>query len=130
GLALSRNDLPLLATSGLDMILIPAGLALSESDVTYATGCAAQNLNRFAAQGAIGPISHRLAPLIRGFIAAISDPPIEALACQNDVYQYHLRLQFYFLVTLEAALESFPDPVLVLATPAYLAYWSPMRPEL
>lgn len=130
GLALARKDLPRLAAERLDIILVPAGFSLPEDDVARITGCVTHNLNRFVAQGAIAPASRQIAPVIRQFMSTVVDAPIEAIASQNDLYQYHLRQQFFFLKTLQEALTSIPQPVLILVHEPYGKYWSPMRPDI
>ena len=130
GLVLSARDLPVLKAHRPDIVLIPAGLALPEEEVAAAIGCPAYNLNRYTTQGAIAPASSRIAPFIRDIMADLAEVPLEALASQNDLYQYHLRLQFYFLQSLEAALSINPQAVLIITTQPYGRYWSPMRPEM
>lgn len=130
GLVFSTAEASILARENLDLVWIPAGVALSEGDIAKVVGCQAINLNRYLAPGAIVDSSRILAPLIRSMLDSMKPAPIEAVASQNDIYQYHLRMQHYFLASLEAAVKSISMPKLFLAIHPYRKYWSPMRPAL
>lgn len=128
-LLLSPRDLEPIRAAGPDLILIGVGVSLAEEYVTASTGIPAQNLNRFTDRGGVAPASRTVAEYVRRFLAsARSTLPFEAVASQNDLYQYHLRLQYYGLRALEAALEALHPTELLLATPPYRRYWSPVRP--
>ncbi|MDP3559140.1 MAG: hypothetical protein Q8R79_02145 [Legionellaceae bacterium] len=130
GLLLRESDLAKFSKNSVDLILIPPGTPISETDVTRITEIPAYNLNRSMPLSAISSISKKLAPHIRNFINSFSNLPIVAIATQNDVYQYHLRLQYYFLVSLECFLKTLNEPFeVVIPCRPYPFYWSPMRPE-
>jgi hypothetical protein len=130
GLILEQDNITYLVQQGADLLLLPPGFALSESDVQAQCGVAAFSLNTLIAPGEIAALSQRIAPFLRALMAALEYAPIEAVSSQNDLYQYHLRYQYLFLTALERFLADKRDYQLVLAAPPYRRYISPMRPEL
>lgn len=130
GLILQETDLAVLASKKLDVALIMPAVKLPEATVSRILGCTASNVNRFMPYGAVAPASRITARHIRAFLDTSHSLPLEAVASQNDLYQYHLRLQFYGVEALEKALCDLRPDVLVIATPPYRRYWSPMRPAV
>jgi hypothetical protein len=130
GLILDQRNIDYLAREQVDLLLLPPGFALSENDVKQQCGVDAFSLNRLIEQGEMSPLSQRIAPFLRALLAAVENAPIEAVASQNDLYQYHLRYQYLFLSALERFLKDKSDYCVVLAAPGYRRYVSPMRPDL
>lgn len=130
GLLLDRSDLVQFLLNPVDIILIPPGVSISEEEVEGVTKCNAHNLNRYMLSGDIERVSRKIAPHIRNFLHALGELPSVAQASQNDLYQYHLRLQYYFLLSLETVLKRFNRSFkLYIYCKPYQCYWSPMRPE-
>ena len=55
---------------------------------------------------------------------------VEAKSSQNDLYQYHLRLQWLYAVALDRFFDRHKDVDLWVAIQPYQNYDSPMRPEM
>ena len=130
GLILEPHNIDYLVRQNVDVLLLPPGFPLSESDLAARTGIAVFSLNKLMAQGEIAALSQRIAPFLRALMDAFDAPPIEAVASQNDLYQYHLRYQYLFLTALERFLVDKKSYRLMLAVHPYQRYVSPMRPEL
>lgn len=131
GLVLQREDIKKLSKNPVDLILIAPGVSISEHEVEIETSCPAHNLNRYMPSGSMEAVSRRIAPQIRNFLRAQKNLPVSAISSQNDLYQYHLRSQYYFLVSLEAYLKPLNGNFkLYLHCKPYARYWSPIRPEL
>lgn len=130
GLILERCNIDYLVRQHVDVLLLPPGFPLSESDVKRQSGIEAFSLNKLIGQGEMCALSQRIAPFLRSLLAAVEDAPVAAVASQNDLYQYHLRYQYLFLSALERFLQDKRDYVVVLAVHPYRRYESPMRPEL
>jgi hypothetical protein len=130
GLILDRRNIEWLVGQQVDVLLLPPGFPLSEDDVRKASGIDAFSLNKLIEPGEISALSQKIAPFLRALLAAVEQAPIEAIASQNDLYQYHLRPQYLFLTALERFLRDKPGCQLVLEASPYRRYRSPMRPEL
>lgn len=130
GLVLDQDDIDYFVREGVDLLLLPPGFSQSASNVQVSCGVAAYSLNSLIVAGEIALLSQRIAPFVRAMMAALKDTPIEAESSQNDLYQYHLRYQYLFLIALERFLVDKTDYLLVLAVSPYRRYISPMRPEL
>jgi len=130
GLILDRHKIDWLVAQRVDVLLLPPGFPLSEDDVRKESGIDAFSLNKLIEPGEISALSQKIAPFLRALLAAVEQAPIEAVASQNDLYQYHLRPQYLFLTALERFLADKQDYQLVLDAAPYRRYRSPMRPEL
>lgn len=130
GLILDRRHIGWLVAQQVDVLLLPPGFPLSEDDVRKESGIDAFSLNRLIEPGEISALSQQVAPFLRALLAAVEHAPIEAVASQNDLYQYHLRPQYLFLTALERFLADKRDYQVVLDASPYRRYRSPMRPEL
>jgi hypothetical protein len=130
GLILDRRSIDWLVGERVDVLLLPPGFPLSEDDVKKQSGIDAFSLNKLIEPGEICALSQKIAPFLRALLAAVEQAPIEAVASQNDLYQYHLRPQYLFLTALERFLKDKRDYQLVLDASPYRRYRSPMRPEL
>lgn len=130
GLILNRRNIDWLVDQRVDLLLLPPGFPLSEDDVKKQSGIDAFSLNKLIEPGEICALSQKIAPFLRALLRAVEHAPIEAVASQNDLYQYHLRPQYLFLTALERFLKDKRDYQLVLDAAPYRRYRSPMRPEL
>jgi hypothetical protein len=129
GIVLSSADLRHFADVPPEILFLAPGLVMTEGDAQARVACPVFSLNRFSSEGAITDASREITPVLMQFIAAIEDCPTEASSSQNDVYQYHLRPQYYFVRALEVALHATGAETLEIATRPYAWYWSPERPE-
>ncbi|EOC7459388.1 hypothetical protein GU260_14340 [Vibrio cholerae] len=129
GVLLRYADLSRLINRNVDVLVIIPGSDFDEFDVKCATDIACINLNDYITKGEISSLSQVTANFIREFIKDI-DGPEEALSCQNDLYQYHLRVQYLFLIAFERYLKSLRNYTVIFDTRRFHKYFSPMRPDL
>jgi len=129
GVLLCFGHLAKLLNRNVDVLVIIPGSDFDELDVKCITELPCINLNDYISKGEISSLSRVTANFIRSFVQNI-EGPIEALSSQNDLYQYHLRSQYLFLVSLERYLNTLSDYTVVFETKRYSRYVSPMRPDL
>lgn len=131
GLVLEERDLKQFrAYGGFDLLLLPPGFSLTASDSEALTSFHCLSLSEFIDPGEISSLSTKVAPAIRGLMSRLRDETVEANSSQNDLYQYHLRLQWLYLVSLDRFFDRYTDIDLWLHTQPYQKYDSPMRPEV
>jgi hypothetical protein len=118
------------AHGGFDLLLLPPGFTLSVSDSEVFSDVKCLSLNEFIENGEISSLSTQVAPTIRGLISRLRVVTVEAKSSQNDLYQYHLRLQWLYVVALDRFFDSNMDVDLWVAVQPYQKYYSPMRPEM
>ncbi len=130
GLLLDIAELDFFKNKAIDLILLPPGFPYPAEEVSRRCSVACVNLNSLMEPGEISALSERVAPAIRRFVSLVDSPADELIASQNDIYQYHLRAQYLFMVALERYLQQqHGNCTLVLAAAPYSRYYSPMRPE-
>ena len=129
GVLLCFADLAKLLNRNVNVLVIIPGSDFDELDVKSKTELPCINLNDYISKGEISSLSRVTANFIRSFMKDI-EGPIEALSSQNDLYQYHLRSQYLFLVALERYLNTLTSYTIVFETKKYFSYVSPMRPDL
>lgn len=129
GILLRSKDIKNLATRNVDVLLIIPGSDIDEADIKCLTDLTCVNLNDYLEKGEISKISRSTASFIRSFMCDIEGPN-EAIASQNDLYQYHLRAQLLFLTALERYLITLDCYTLVFNVKRYDRYYSPMRPDM
>jgi hypothetical protein len=128
GILFSLSDLDYMIKEDADVVVITPGSDIDESEVLNRIGIKCVHLNDFLEEREASSLSSSSAEFIR-FIMDLGDYPIEAHSSQGDLYQYHLRMQFLFLVSLERYLMPLTSFVLLFSKKGYANYCSPMRPE-
>jgi len=129
GVLFAFHDLLEITKRGIDRVVIVPGTDFDENDVKTVTSLPCTNLTDFLEKGEISELSRKTATFIRNIMTSITGPT-EALACQNDLYQYHLRTQFLLLTALERYLATVNNYTLVFQTRRYNRYYTPMRPDI
>lgn len=129
GIVFSRRELEAFARDEINLLLMLPGASFTEQDAARVVSCPVLNLNRYGGRGGVLASSREIAPMMRAFLAGIANCPLPARVCLNELYQYNLRLEFYFLHTLAIALAQHrPRAVVVHAAP-YPRYISAERPD-
>jgi hypothetical protein len=130
GLVFEEKDLKEFRTNGaFELLLLPPGFSRTVSDTEAITGIHCLSLSEFVEKGEISRLSTQVAPAIRSLMSRIRSDSIEAKSSQGDLYQYHLRLQWLYVVALDRFFDTHPDVDLWFALEPYQIYDSPMRPE-
>jgi len=134
GILFADCDVFVLKSRRLDAVAIAPACPVNEAAIADALGVPTINLNDLIEKGEMARLSRDCARFIRQALGGI-ELPTEALASQNDIYQYHLRKQYLFHTALRRFLDG-DHPVLSQKTTLVFAYSrlsryeSPMRPEL
>lgn len=131
GLVFEERDLEQFRVSGgFDLLLLPPGFALAEKLSAAVAGITCLSLSEFIENGEMSILSTQVAPAIRGLMSRLCYESVEAKSSQNDLYQYHLRLQWLYVVALDRFLAKYADIDIWIAAQPYQKYDSPMRPEV
>jgi hypothetical protein len=131
GLVFEERDLEKFrAHVGFDLLLLPPGFSLTTNHSATTSGIDCQSLSEFIENGEISKLSRQVAPAVRSLMSRLRLESVEANSSQNDLYQYHLRLQWLYVVALDRFLNKYKDAELWVAIQPYLNYNSPMRPEM
>ena len=131
GLVFEEGDLEKFrAHVDFDLLLLPPGFSLTTDHSAAVTGINCLSLSEFIENGEISGLSTQIAPVVRSLMSRLRSKSIEAQSSQNDLYQYHLRLQWLYVVALNRFFDRHTDVDLWVATQPYQAYDSPMRPEM
>lgn len=134
GIIFAAKDVEALKARRLQAVAIAPACPVDEEEITQALGVSVFNLNDLIENGEMALLSHDCARFIQSALKNIALPP-EALASQNDIYQYHLRKQYLFFTALKRFLDGniglLPEkPMLIFPFESLKQYESPMRPEL
>jgi hypothetical protein len=113
-----------------DLLLLPPGFSLSTAHSEVLSGVKCLSLSEFIENGEISKLSTQVAPVIRDLMSRLCSKSVEAQSSQNDLYQYHLRLQWLYVVALDRFFQRNLDIDCWIATKPYKKYDSPMRPEM
>lgn len=134
GILFADHDVAVLKSRQLDAVAIAPACPVDEEAIADTLAVPVINLNDLIEKGEMSSLSRKCAHFIRQALRDI-DLPTEALASQNDLYQYHLRKQYLFQTAFarflnsgDAALDG--KPILVFPFKRLARYESPMRPEL
>lgn len=131
GLVFEERDLERFrAQGGFDLLLLPPGFSLTTKDSQATYGIECLSLSEFIENGEISKLSTQVAPAIRDLMSRLHSESVEAKSSQNDLYQYHLRLQWLYVVALDRFFDRTMEVDLWIALPPYQKYDSPMRPEV
>jgi hypothetical protein len=131
GLVFEERDLEhFRAHGGFDLLLLPPGFSLTTKHSATTTGIDCLSLSEFIENGEISILSTQVAPAVRDLMSRLRSVSVEAKSSQNDLYQYHLRLQWLYVVALDRFFDKNNDVDLWLAILPYHNYYSPMRPEM
>jgi hypothetical protein len=131
GLVFEERDLERFrARGGFDLLLLPPGFSLTTNHSETTTGIDCLSLSEFIENGEISKLSTQVAPAVRDLMSRLRSESVEAKSSQNDLYQYHLRLQWLYVVALDRFFDRHKDVDLWVAIQPYENYDSPMRPEV
>lgn len=134
GILFADHDVPALKSRQLNAVAIAPACPVDETAIAKELAVPVINLNDLIEKGEMSPLSCDCARFIRQALRGI-DLPTEALASQNDLYQYHLRKQYLFHTSLSRFLDSGhavleQNPTFVFPFKRLARYESPMRPDL
>lgn len=129
GVLFSIDQLGLLIEKNIDLLIITPASDFDEFDVKEKTDISCVNLSDYLEKGEISPLSRTTARFIRHLMQSV-EGPVEALSSQNDLYQYHFRGQYLFLVALERFLIDRSNSVLIFPLKNTARFYSPMRPDV
>jgi hypothetical protein len=131
GLVFEESDLKKFCESRrVEILVLPPGFSLDTQDCERRTGLICRSLSEFIEDGENSKFSKQLASAIRDLMSRLVYETIEATASQNDLSQYHLRLQWLYINALSRFLDKFSSVNLWFAVKPYSKYESPMRPDM
>jgi hypothetical protein len=130
GLVFGKADLEIFRENGgFDLLILPPSFNITLSDCEALTAIRCISLSSFIEIGEISSFSRQIAPVIRELISRIKSISVESESSQGDLYNYHLRLQWLYVIALDRYFEQSQKIDLWLAIQPYQQYYSPMRPD-